>query len=61
MCLVCTIQETESVEYNSFGIPQVIVLKCMIKNEHFLKTYVIQYISDNGIRWSNGTVATFGK
>ena len=33
MCLVCTIQETESVEYNSFGIPQVIVLEFMVKHE----------------------------
>ena len=33
MCLVCIIQETESVEYNSFGIPQVIVLEFMIKHE----------------------------
>ena len=33
MCLVCIIYETESVEYNSFGIPHVIVLKFMIKHE----------------------------
>ena len=40
MCLVCIIKETESVEYNSFGIPHVIVivLKFMIKHEQNTET-----------------------
>ena len=38
MCLVCIIKETENVEYNSFGIPHIPVLKFMIKHEQNTET-----------------------